>query len=64
MMIHHQTKFDWKRIINCEDTAESGILDLNIHDTPAPHDAASFQMWLQKVQQFRRHRPDKQQLKQ
>ena len=63
MMIHHQTKFDWKRIINCEDTAESGILDLNIHDTPAPHEA-SFQMWLQKVQQFRRHRPDKQQLKQ
>ena len=69
MIIYHPIKFGCKNISSSADKVETVIFDqispeleeskpIFLHDTLA-HDVPSpYQVWLQKVQQLRRYRPD------
>ena len=73
MMMYHTIKFGCKKISSSADMVETVIYDkmslhcdpeledtkpIFLHDTLA-HDVASpYQVWLQNIQQLRRHRPD------
>ena len=74
MMIYHPINFGCKNISNPADMVETVIFDqmspyyhpeledskpIFLRDTLAPDVASPHQVWLQKVQQLRRYRPDK-----
>ena len=71
--MYHPIKCGWKKIKTSADMVETAILDYTsphcnpepedskpifLPDTLAHDDASSQQVWLQKVQQLRRYRPD------
>ena len=73
MMTYHPIEFGCKKISSSADMVETVISDIIslhcgpelednkpifLHDTLAPNDASQYQVWLQKVQQLRRYRPD------
>ena len=73
MMMHHPNKFGCKKISSSVGLVETVILDymsphydpeledskpIFLHDTLAYDAASPYQVWLQKVEQLRRYRPD------
>ena len=69
-MMYHPIKFGCQKISSSADMVETVISDIIslhcdpelednkpifLHDTLAPNDASQYQVWLQKVQQLRRH---------
>ena len=73
MMMYHPIKCGCEKISSSADVVETVILDymtphyypeledskpIFLHDTLAHDDASPYQIWLQKIQQLRRHCPD------
>ena len=71
--MYHPIRFGCKKISSSEDMVENVIFDhmsphcdleledrkpVFLHDTLAHYNASPYQVWLQKIQQLRRYRPD------
>ena len=78
MMMYYPINFGCKKISNSVDMVDTVIFDymspqcdleledsklIFLHDTLAHDDASLYQVWLQKVQQFRRYCSDEHSLK-
>ena len=78
MVMYHSVKSSCKKINSSVDLVETVLFDyvsphcdpelennkpIFLHETLAHDDASSYQVWLQKVQQFMGYRPDEHSLK-